>query len=140
MGFRLAYTDVNGEYDAYVTDDDDDYSGNKIAGLAPRRFDGLLTWEHRAGYIELRGLYQDELTVNDANSAQSPSYFITDLRVGSEDIDVGRFFLSPFVSIQNLGNKDYNASVVPNAFGSRFFEPGPSRTLRFGMGVSWANR
>lgn len=140
VGFRLAYTDVNGEYDAYVTDDNDDYSGNKIAGLAPRRFDGLLTWEHRAGYIELRGLYQDELTVNDANSAQSPSYFITDLRVGSEDIDVGRFFLSPFVSIQNLGDKDYNASVVPNAFGSRFFEPGPSRTLRFGMGVSWANR
>lgn len=137
---RLAYTDVNGEYDAFVTDDNDDYSGNMIPGLAPRRLDGVLVWERNGRYIELRGLWQDNVPVNDANSAESPSYFITDLRVGSEEIDVGRFFLSPFISIQNLGDKQYNASVVPNAFGSRFFEPGPSRTFRFGMGVTWANR
>lgn len=139
---RIAFTEVDAQYDAYVTDDDDDYSGNAIPGLAPRRLDGLLTWEHSTGYIELRGLWQDELWVDDANTdgAVSPSYFITDLRVGSEDIDVGRFFLAPFVSIQNLGDAEYNASVVPNAFGSRFFEPGPGRTFRFGIGVTWANR
>lgn len=137
---RIAYTDVTAEYDAFATDDGDDYSGNMIPGLAPRRLDGVLIWEHSIGYVELRGLWQDIVPVNDANTAESPSYFITDLRVGSESIDAGRFLLSPFVSIQNLADKEYNASVVPNAFGSRFFEPGPSRTLRFGMGVTWANR
>ncbi len=140
VGARLAYTEVNATYDAFVTDDNDDYSGNLIPGLAPRRLDGVLIWEHSVGYVELRGLWQDVVPVNDANTAESPSYFITDLRVGSEDIDAGRFLLAPFVSIQNLADKEYNASVVPNAFGSRFFEPGPSRTLRFGMGVTWANR
>ena len=88
-------------------------------------------------------VWQDDVPVNDDNSAESPSFGsagIWDLRVGSEDIDVGRLVLAPFVAIQNLGDSDYNASVVPNAFGSRYFEPGPSRTFRFGMGVTWANR
>ena len=111
-----------------------------IPGLAPRRLDGLLMWEHTRGYIELRGLWQDALPVNDANTAESPAYFVSDLRFGSEQIHAGHFMLSPFISIQNIGNTEYNASVVPNAFGRRFFEPGPSRTFRFGMGVTWANR
>ncbi len=137
---RIAYTQVSAEYDAFVTDANDNFSGNMIPGLAPRRLDAVLSWELPAAYVELRGLWQDVVPVNDANSAESPAYFITDLRVGSEEIDTGRFLLAPFVSIQNLTDADYNASVVPNAFGSRFFEPGPSRTFRIGVGVTWANR
>ncbi|MDC0160306.1 TonB-dependent receptor [Gemmatimonadales bacterium] len=136
---RLAYTDVRAEYDAFVTGDND-HSGNMIPGLAPHRLDGLLMWEHTRGYVELRGIWQDALPVNDANTSESPAYFISDLRLGSEQLHAGHFMLAPFISIQNLGNKEYNASVVPNAFGRRFFEPGPSRTFRFGMGVTWANR
>lgn len=139
VGVRLAYTDVKAEYDEYVTDDDD-FSGNVIPGLAPRRFDGTVTWDNRYGYVELRGLWQDALAVDDGNTAESPSYFITDVRIGSESVDAGQFTLAPFVAVQNLTDEEYNASVVPNAFGSRYFEPGPSRTYRFGIGVTWANR
>ena len=40
-----------------------------------------------------------------------------------------------FLGIENLFAARYNGSIVPNAFGGRFFEPAPGRTLRLGLGA-----
>ncbi len=69
---------------------------------------------------------------------ESPSYFITDVRVGSTGLEVGDAILSPFIGIANALDETYNASVVPNAFGSRYFEPGPGRTYQIGLGVTFS--
>ena len=39
-----------------------------------------------------------------------------------------------FVAVENLLGARYNGSVVPNAFGGRFFEPAPGRTWHLGVG------
>lgn len=133
---RVAYTNVDATYDFYQTDGDD-FSGNMVPGLAPNRLDGLLAWEAGAGFVELRGLWQDDVPVADDGSAESPSYFVADVRVGAEGVAVGRVRLAPFVGISNLFDETYNSSVVPNAFGSRYFEPGPTRNYRVGLGITW---
>lgn len=136
LGARIAYTHVDAVYDFYETDSDV-YSGNMVAGLAPNRVDGLLTLERGPGYVELRGLWQDDVPVDDANSATSPSYFLADARLGLDRLVLGNVNVSPFLAVANLFDTTYNASVVPNAFGSRYFEPGPGRTYRLGLGVAW---
>jgi iron complex outermembrane receptor protein len=133
---RLAYTRVDAEYETFATDSDD-FSGNKVPGLAPNRLDGLLTLQNDMGYVELRGLYQDEMPVDDDGTATSPSYFVADVRVGSTRLEVGNAVLAPFVGIANLLDEEYNSSVVPNAFGGRYYEPAPGRTFQFGFGVTW---
>jgi len=133
---RLAYTRVNARYDVYETDSDD-FAGNRIPGLAPNRFDGVLTLERGPGYVEVRGLWQDDVPVDDAGSSTSPSYFVADANIGLNGLDVGRLVLTPFLGVANILDETYNSSVVPNAFGSRYFEPAPPRNYRFGLGVTW---
>jgi iron complex outermembrane recepter protein len=136
LGGRIAYTHVDAVYDFYETDADV-YSGKMVPGLAPNRVDGLLTLDRGPGYLELRGLWQDDVPVDDANSATSPSYFLADVRLGLDELVFGNVDVAPFFAVANLFDTSYNASVVPNAFGSRYFEPGPGRTYRIGLGVAW---
>jgi iron complex outermembrane recepter protein len=133
---RLAYTRVDATYKFYETDDDV-FSGNKVPGLAPQRLDGVLIFDRGLGFIEVRGLWQDSVPVDDGGTASSPSYFIADARIGLDGLPLGQFTVAPFVGVANMFDEVYNSSVVPNAFGSRFFEPGPTRTYRVGLGITW---
>jgi iron complex outermembrane receptor protein len=38
-----------------------------------------------------------------------------------------------FLGIDNVFDEAYNGSVVPNAFGDRYFEPAPGRTVFGGV-------
>jgi iron complex outermembrane recepter protein len=42
---------------------------------------------------------------------------------------------SAFLGVSNLLDRDYNASVVINAAGRRFFEPAPGRRIYAGIDV-----
>ncbi len=136
---RIAYTRVDARYESY-TIDGTDFSGNRLPGLAPNRVDGQVTWEPNGGFVSLRGRYDDAIPVNDANTAESPGYFLADFRAGLEAIGVGRTDVSPWVAVANLFDREYNTAVVVNAFGSRYFEPGPGRTFRLGVSVSVNSR
>ena len=39
------------------------------------------------------------------------------------------------IGIANLLDEEYNSSVVVNAFGGRYFEPGPGRTVHAGLRI-----
>ena len=85
--------------------------------------------------MEIRGLYRDAIPVDDENLFAAPATFVADLRVGLTDIALGSTRASPFLAISNLLDRRYVTSVVVNAFGGRFFEPGPGRTLQMGVDV-----
>lgn len=136
LSTRIAYTRVDAVFTAFTVDGTN-YAGNSIPGLAPNRVDGLLGFERGLFFADARAIWQDDIPVNDANTATSPSYVVVDVNVGLRQARVGRFSMEPFVGVANLFDENYVASVIPNAFGGRFFEPGPPRTLRFGVGVNW---
>lgn len=79
------------------------------------------------------------MPVNDSGTAHADSYFLTDLRLGVEDYRSGRARISPYFAIQNLFDRTYTSSVIVNAFGNRFFEPGPGRTFRVGLDIGWGS-
>ena len=140
---RVAYTRVDARFDVFTTDGGDDYSGNRVPGLAPNRVDALVILERGSGFLELRGLFQDEVPVNDSNvdgaglPIAAESYFVADVTAGLQDLRLGEMTVSPFVGVANLFDRAYVSSVVVNAFGGRFYEPGPPRTYRVGLGVGW---
>lgn len=136
---RLAYTRIDARYDDYLLDGAD-YAGNRIPGLAPHRVDGWVTLRRDDGFLELRGLYQDAIPVTDANDAEAPAGFLGDVRVGLQNTRLAGLELSPFVAVANVFDRRYDASVVVNAFGGRYFEPGPGRTFQMGVAVTWGGR
>jgi len=131
---RLAVTRVDGRFDAYTVDGED-LGGNRIPGLAPYRADGRVALVGDAGFAELRLLAQDAMPVDDANEAESAGYVLADLRVGLSDSLRGGLTVSPFLAVSTLLDRSYHTSVVVNAFGGRYYEPGPGRSLQVGMRV-----
>ena len=136
LSTRLAYTRVDAVFTDF-TEFDVDYAGKSVPGLAPNRFDAVVGLERGPVFLDVHAIWQDDIPVDNANSASSPSYTVFDVNVGLRQAQMGRFSVEPFVGIANVFDEDYVASVIPNAFGGRFFEPGPPRTFRFGVGVNW---
>ena len=88
--------------------------------------------------MELAADYTDEIPVNDANAAYTDAYTLFDVRAGANALQVGRFEVSPFAGLQNLTDETYVSSIAINAFGNRFYEPGPGRTFYVGATVAIA--
>jgi iron complex outermembrane receptor protein len=60
------------------------------------------------------------------------------VRVGGNALQVGRLEVSPFAGVQNLTDETYVSSIAINAFGSRFYEPGPGRTFYVGATLAFS--
>jgi iron complex outermembrane receptor protein len=133
---RVAYTRVDARFTEFSVDGDD-YSGNRLPGLAPNRLDGRVVLERGRLFLMLRALLQDDIPVDNANSASSKGYALVDARVGLDELRGGRFRVSPWAAVTNVFDRRYNAAVVVNAFGGRYFEPGPPRSFQMGLEVRW---
>ncbi len=133
-GLRLdgAYTHTDARFRDYTTGSGD-FAGNRVPGIAPHRWDLGATLERRDGWFAtVEGRHLSSIPVNDANSARSPAHSLLDARAGHAGITLGPAGVSPFVGVTNLLNTGYNAAVAVNAFGGRFYEPGPGRSAYVG--------
>ena len=130
---RVAYTWTDARFREYAANGET-LAGNRVPGIAPRRLEGRLAWESAAGpFVETTALHSSATPVDDRNRFRSPAYTVADLRAGWEGAGPGRLRATPFVGVNNLFDRAYNTSVVVNAFGGRYFEPGPGRTLYLGV-------
>ncbi|MDT8367932.1 MAG: TonB-dependent receptor [Longimicrobiales bacterium] len=129
--FRFAVTRI----DARFRESDDDpreIAGNRIPGVAPTRFDA--TAEASAGPLRLALdlLHTGSIPVDDEGGPEAPSATTLDLRATAQ-LDTPLGGVAPWATVRNLTDREWVASVVPNAFGGRFFEPGPGRTFEVGL-------
>jgi iron complex outermembrane receptor protein len=115
-----------------------DYAGNRVPGVARERAQARLRVSPELWWAEVVVSHSSRVQANDANTFWAPSYSLVDLRVGLEEIALGGMSVSPWVAIANAFNKDYIAALFVNsAFGGRFFEPGPDRSLQIGMSAQF---
>lgn len=143
LRLNLAYTFGDYLFEDYQIETDDgllQLAGNEVPGVPRHRLFTALNYQSPRGFfadveVERVGRYW----ANDFNGPPPPSdaanhafrndaYMRTDLRLGF-DYRAAAVFLG----VENLFAADYSGSIVPNAFGGRFFEPAPGRTLRLGI-------
>ena len=133
---RAAYTWTDARFGRYVVNGDD-RAGNRVPGVAPHRLDvALLAMPARGPFagVDVRYVSATPVADDDAEGRlESPAYTLVDLRGGWEGLRIGTASLSPFAGVGNLLGREYNTSVVINAFGRRYYEPGPGRTLYAGL-------
>ena len=109
--------------------------GNALPGVPEHRLFARLTFS-RAGFrVAGSGESVSSYFVDEDNSATTPAYTVLTLHAAHAGIRLGRARLQPFGEIENLLDARYNASVVVNAFGGRYFEPGSGRVFRVGMNL-----
>jgi iron complex outermembrane receptor protein len=93
--------------------------------------------ERARGFLEGRLLYSGAVPVDDENSDQAEPYAMLDLRAGLDGWRVLGRDLSLFGGITNSLDRSYTTAVSVNAFGGRFFEPGPGRSTYLGIRASF---
>lgn len=131
---RLAYTYQDFRFKRY-TSGGQDFSGNREPGAPPHMlFAGV---RHTAPFglssvVDVR--WMDAYPVNDANTAENWAFTVVDARFALDGL-VGSARIRPFLGIDNLFDERHNPSVTLNAFGNRFYEPGPGRTFYLGLAM-----
>ncbi len=133
---RLAYGYVDARFNEFTVGDDT-FDGNRVPGLAPHRLEGALRMGRGVWYGEVRVETRGEVPANDANDANADAFTLVELRFGATGVRAGNLRLSPFAAVTNVTDARYASSVVVNAFGGRYFEPGPGRGGYVGLSLTW---
>jgi iron complex outermembrane recepter protein len=137
---RGAYAFTDARFVSYATDEAN-FDGNRVPGISPHRLTLALRYTRPSGvFADAEATYASRIPVNDANTAHSPSYVVTNLRLGVERLRVGTTRVTPFIGVNNVFDEEYNASVTINAFGGRYFEPGPGRAFYAGVDLGLGYR
>jgi iron complex outermembrane receptor protein len=135
-----AYSDFT--FKDFVDSNNNVFSGNVIPGTTENvLFAELAYTAPRGWYLAGDVLYTGEQFADNGNTAAGivDAYTLVSLRFGY-DVDLGNFTLSPFAGVHNLTDEAYTANVRLNAFGGRFFEPGPGRNGYAGITLDWKFR
>jgi iron complex outermembrane receptor protein len=130
---RLSYTYQSFTFGEFETIEGD-FEGNREPGVPIHQLDLGLSYERSVWLAEGRFRWVDAYPVNDANTAYNWSYGVFDLRLSAK-APLGGWELLPYVGVDNLFSARYNGSVVPNAFGERYYEPTSDASLYFGVSV-----
>jgi iron complex outermembrane receptor protein len=95
--------------------------------------EAVVVQDFGVGYWSADVRWSGGVPVNDANTAEAEAYFEAGLRAGLHEVALGGVRLAPWGAVRNLLDQDYVSSVAVNAFGGRFYEPGPGRTFQVGI-------
>lgn len=136
LSATLAYGYVDARFTEFAIGDDT-FDDNRVPGIAPHRVEGALRMGGGVWFGELRVERRGEVPANDANDASADGFTLVELRFGGTGVRVGNLRLSPFAAVTNLTDVRYASSVVVNAFGGRYFEPGPDRGGYLGLSLAW---
>ncbi|MEX2152949.1 MAG: TonB-dependent receptor [Gemmatimonadaceae bacterium] len=109
------------------------HDGKRVPGVAANRGDATLSYQPDWFFVDFETRASSSIPVDNANTQRSPSYVIHGFRAGVRSLPVAGLDLRPTIGILNLFDREYNTSVVVNAFGGRFYEPGPPRSLYGGL-------
>lgn len=137
---RITYAYTDARFDDYEVDGED-FEGKRIPGLAPHQLRAGLRYGADRWYLDVGAEHTDRVPVDDANEASADAYTLLDVRLGAEGVRLpGGVDASPFVGVRNVTDEVYSSAVTVNAFGGRYFEPGPGRAIYVGLRTGWSAR
>jgi iron complex outermembrane recepter protein len=114
-----------------------DYSGNKLTGVAPNVATGSLDVKAAAGFYGFFTYhFTDKIPLNDANTFFAPSYQLVDMKLGWEGT-INRVGWDIHGGINNALNEIYSLGNDLNPFGGRYFQPAAERNFYFGARMAY---
>ena len=132
-GNRLTFDDDDvDEIDVPGGPEDEDLDGNRIPGVPDHRFFVSATGELQNVWVRASVRTLSDYYADNANTAVSEGYTLTDIRIGLTGLQLAEAELRPYAEVSNLFDVTHNGSVSLNA-GDDFFEPGPQRAFKLGL-------
>ncbi|MEO5976678.1 MAG: TonB-dependent receptor [Chryseolinea sp.] len=127
-----SYTYNHYRFKDYVNDDVN-YSGNKLTGVAPAVIVAgadLSIWRF---YMNTTANYTDAIPLNDANTDFANEYFLLGSRIGYKMNLSQNFPIEIFAGVDNALDKKYSLGNDLNAIGGRYYNAAAGRNYYAGI-------
>ena len=137
---QSSYTFHYFKYDNYVKEGDD-FSGNRLPGVAPNTFITTLNAQTKLGVYGLLSYnFTDEIPLNDANSVYSNAYHLVKGKLGFRQKfgQDDKFTLNLYAGLDNILDERYSLGYDINAFGNRFYQPAPPLNWFGGIKINYS--
>ncbi|HEY3388448.1 MAG TPA: TonB-dependent receptor [Prolixibacteraceae bacterium] len=127
------------------TENNIDYSGEKLPGMPDQIFSGSLDLKTPIGfYTQFELNSSGKIPLNDFNSRFSNAWLVMNLKAGYIFDISGKLKIDATLKINNIANEKYASMVVVNAPGTasnppRYFYPGLPRWFTFTASLSYQN-
>ena len=110
--FVVSYTYSDFEFDEFVDNNGNVFSGNALPGIPEHFLFGEVSYTHPSGFFGTFDVrFVDDLYANNGNTVSVDSYTLGNLRVGMERA-MGPFIASPFVSLPAAFNASTRKLVL----------------------------
>ena len=116
--------------------DGNDYSGNRLTGVAPTIALWGVDFGYRGFYLNATANYTDALPLNDANSVYASEYFLLGGRLGYKSAIGENVRFDIFAGIDNALDKRYSLGNDLNAIGGRYYNAAPPRNYYVGLKIT----
>ncbi|MCL6219782.1 TonB-dependent receptor [Zunongwangia pacifica] len=131
------------EFDRFVNEEID-YSGNELPGVPKHTINAGIDLHTDVGFA-FNVLYRNvgEIPLNDDNALYTDAYNLVNLKAGYTFDILKDLQLNVYGGINNVFDKQYAASVLPNAVGfggaaPRYYYPGYPRNYFTGLAVNYS--
>lgn len=115
-----------------------DYSGNKITGIAPNILNAGIDMETRfGGYLMATLNYVDRVPLDDGNTHFVDAYVLLGGKIGYERNIGAHFHLDVFAGIDNALGTKYNNFLSLNAFDGSYYNPGADTNYFGGVSIKY---
>ena len=119
------------------SENSNDYSGNKIPGIPKNIF--TLSLEHRTKnnvFLNFNFKNIGEIFADNSNVTKIDKFNTLNFKMGKE-FDISKSVIYPYLIINNIFQSEYFDNIRINAFGGRYYEPAPKRTIFGGIRVTF---
>jgi iron complex outermembrane receptor protein len=110
-------------------------AGSLLPGVPKRVLYAELRYRAEPFYAQLEALHKSRVPVNDPNLEFADGYTSLNAVVGLAQ-QGGRWRVTEFLRIDNLGDRNYAGSVIVNETNARYYEPSPRRNYAAGIQAS----
>jgi iron complex outermembrane receptor protein len=119
------------------SENSNDFSGNKIPGIPKNIF--TLSLEHRTKnnvFLNFNFKNIGEIYADNSNVTKIDKFNTLNFKMGKE-FEVSKSVIYPYLIINNIFRSEYFDNIRINAFGGRYYEPAPKRTIFGGIRVTF---
>jgi iron complex outermembrane receptor protein len=119
------------------SENSNEYSGNKIPGIPKNIF--TLSLEHRTKnnvFLNFNFKNIGEIYADNSNVTKIDKFNTLNFKMGKE-FEVSKSVIYPYLIINNIFQSEYFDNIRINAFGGRYYEPAPKRTIFGGIRVTF---
>jgi len=113
---------------------DDNFSGNKLPGVAPETLAAGIDVNTKSGlYLNSTYFFSGKIAMDDANTAFANSYNLIGLRIGYKKYILQETRMEIFAGAENILNEKYSLGNDINATGGRYYNVAAGRNFYAGI-------